>query len=157
MFACTATNCACALASMGWFGFSESPGPVRKPSQPAETAASESTKPALIYRFMSVLSRSMVEGDGDDPSPGQRVVEPVDAAVRRRSTSQVGLRVEAAVVGPERQVATRQLHVDLPQPSEPAEPFVGERVPDRHLAQTRVGGVFDAVRGGSRDAAQAGE
>src|SRR5688572_21363070 len=113
MFACMATYWAVVLADTGLFGLSVRPGPCRKSSHPADVTASESTTAVFRYRIMSFLIRSVEECEGQDPRACERVVEPVDAAIERLRATEIRFRIVTGIIRPQREVASRQLHVDL--------------------------------------------
>src|SRR5204862_2525518 len=105
-FACTEISSCSGVPAVGLFGVSVNPGPCRKSLHPAPSNVSARMAPALEYVFIAVPRVRLVkERDLHDPSPRQRRVEPVNAPVGVLFPAQVHLRVVAAVIGPELQVA----------------------------------------------------
>src|SRR5688572_28954782 len=109
---CTATSCCCGVPVTGLFGFSVKPGPWMKSSHAAPNHASESTTAAFAYLFI-INPRSMMECNGNDHRAAERRAEPVDATIRVCGAACVRFRIETRIIRPQREVAARDLQVQL--------------------------------------------
>src|SRR5204863_9835678 len=107
-------------------GCSDSPSiPAHSETPRIPHPATPARGPLLPFRTYSSLCSSrrlVVESGLHDPGMRERRIEPIDAAVRVLRAAQVHFGIVAAVLGPQAEVAARQLDVELPQPRQPVHP-----------------------------------
>src|SRR5215217_6827464 len=122
-------------------------GLVRSRSQAASARA-----PAEASRSLSLMDVSVHEAGADRPRPRNRVAAEVESAVghgagrssRGVLAEEVELRVVAAVVGPDLQVASGQREVDSLAEEAPG-PWHVQQVGDGHLAQLHEASIFHVL------------
>src|SRR5262249_14275068 len=132
------TSRAALFATVGRFGLSPSLGPVRKSLQAPVPNPRPSARATAVKRVrISWSSGSAGEGEGKDERASVGAVEPADIAGPGLGASQIGLRVDARVIGPYEQVPTGHSQVHAAEAETPAHEPAGERVANGHLAELR--------------------